>query len=219
MPVEGKGKSELQLDAQFARLLGSHTPAALDLETGAVVGIWPDTRIALQNTAWRRFALQNAGEDVLERWPLGARLLSGISGALQAYYANAFARVLAQSEPWEQTYDCHSPHSRRQYQLRVLPLVGRGLLLIHSLLVETDIAPVGSALGGAASYLGPDGLARQCSNCRRTQRVGAASTWDWVPELVAHTPLRTSHGICSTCLNQFYPELQSNSARVAGSVS
>jgi hypothetical protein len=214
--VEGQSKGELQVDSQFARLLGSHTPAELDLETGAVVGIWPDTRIALQNSAWRRFALQNAGADVLERWPLGACLLSGISGVMQAYYADAFARVLAQSEPWEQTYDCHSPNSRRQYQLRVLPLVGRGLLLIHSLLVEADIG-LGSSFAGAKPYLGPDGLVRQCSNCRRTQRVGAASTWDWVPELVAHTAPRTSHGICSTCVNQYYPELQPSSAPLAGS--
>ncbi len=196
----------LQVDGRFVAVLGAHSVQALEAESGAVVGIWPDGRIAFSNGAWQRFALSNAGADVLVRWPLGADLLSGISGGLRDYYASAFARALARGEAWEQTYACHSPRSTRQFQMRVLPLAGRGLLLIHSLVAEAELEILAS--GDAERYFDADGVVRQCSNCRRTQRVGAPAAWDWVPAFVASCPPRTSHSICSACINQYYPEFR-----------
>lgn len=204
-PGDGRGPI-LQIDDGFRKLLGGHSPEALDTETGTVLGIWPDARIALCNAGWHRFALENSGADVIQRWPLGTCLLSAISGVLRDYYARAFSRVLAGGEEWDQTYHCHAPKLKRQFRLRVLPLGRHGLLLVHSLLVEVAMPPGGSE-DPAEQYLGPDGLIRQCSNCRRTHRRGTREAWDWVPRFVAQPPDNTSHGICATCMNQFYPDL------------
>src|SRR4051812_8463615 len=52
----------LQIDVGFEPLLGAHTVAELDAEPGSVIGLWPDGRIALLNSAWQQFARQNGGE-------------------------------------------------------------------------------------------------------------------------------------------------------------
>jgi hypothetical protein len=198
----------LLVEDSFKAILGAHSPEALDAEAATVLGLWPDGRIALTNSAWETFALANAGADVLRRWPLGASFHAGVSDALRDYYARAFARVLQRQEAWEQTYDCHSPELTRQFRLQVLPLGGLGLLLIHSLLVEVPMLEKKSApLHGLEQYRGPRGVVRQCSNCRRTQRAGSPEVWDWVPQFVSGTPNYVSHGICTTCINQYYPEL------------
>jgi len=214
----------VQIAIGFDALLGAHTPADLERESGSVVGLWPDGRIALLNGAWRRFAQQNQGADTLHRWPLGADMLSAISGVLLDYYKRAFAGVRAQRRPWEQTYQCHSALSMRQFRLRVLPLENDALLLIHSVVVDAPFSSTSTStstearsaaeLGSHASdaeeldaYVGPSGLVRQCSNCRRTQHV-TREGWDWVRAYVTHPPRNVSHGICTTCLRQDYPDLR-----------
>jgi hypothetical protein len=199
----------LHIDAGFEKLLGAHTVAELDAEHGSVVGLWPDGRIAFLNSAWRRFAEQNEGAEVIRRWPLGSDFLLGISGELRDYYARALAGVRAGGEPWEQSYGCYAPCSRCRFRLRVLRLDQGALLLIHSLavdepvLVENDVESERPVL---SDYVGPRGLVRQCSNCRRTRRV-SADCWDWVRAFVEHPPNNVSHGICALCLRQDYPEL------------
>jgi hypothetical protein len=194
----------LQVEDNFKKLLGAHSPEALEAEAGTVLGLWPDGRIALFNSAWQRFALANAGADVIERWPLGASVHSGISDVLRGYYARAFARVLQRQQSWGQTYDCHSAELTRQFRLQVLPLGSLGLLLIHTLVIEVPMSEENAAPRGLAQYLGPHGLLRQCSNCRRTQRWSSPEVWDWVPQFVSEAPDCISHGICPTCLSQYY---------------
>ncbi|HTV17425.1 MAG TPA: hypothetical protein VMG12_02105 [Polyangiaceae bacterium] len=201
------------IDTGFAALLGAHTLDELDREPGSVVGLWPDGRIALLNGAWQRFAEQNQGIDALRRWPIGADLLSGISGVLRDYYTRAFASVREQCQPWEQTYQCHSPLVRRQFRLRALPLEQRALLLVHSTIVEAPFAGSEPDAGSTVAapdleeYVGPNGMVRQCSNCRRTQH-GTSGSWDWVRSYVTQAPSNVSHGICNTCLRQDYPDLR-----------
>lgn len=198
-----------EIDTGFERLLGAHSPDELDREPGSVVGLWPDGRIALLNGAWRRFGEQNQGSDVLLRWPIGSDLLSGISGVLREYYTRAFAGVRALGQPWEQTYQCHSPLVRRQFRLRVLPLERRALLLIHSAIVEAPLSSWSSELETPEleGYVGPSGMVRQCSNCRRTQHV-TRDGWDWVRAYVTDPPPNVTHGICDICLRQDYPDLR-----------
>lgn len=195
----------------FQALLGrQHTVESIEAEGGSVIGLWSDARIGLLNSAWQRFALENAGASVIERWPLGSDFLSGISGVLRGYYAEAFARVAHTGQPWEHSYDCHSPATARQFRLRALPLAQGAVLLVHSLLVSLPVSFDGAhapSLEALERYVGSDGIIRQCCNCRRTQRVASPLVWDWIPELVARPPSNVSHGLCMTCRKQVYPDL------------
>jgi CheY-like chemotaxis protein len=200
----------LQIDAGFEALLGGHTVEELDAEPGSVVGLWPDGSIAFMNSAWLRFAEQNGGSEVLRRWPIGSDLLRGITGPLRDYYARAFAQVREQQKPWEQSYDCNAATQRRQFQLRVLPLDQRGMLLIHSPRFDAPMPIENKPPNGAASllseYVGPSGLIRQCSNCRRSQRAHG-DRWDWVRAFIENPPPNVTHGICPVCLRQDYGDL------------
>jgi hypothetical protein len=199
----------LVMDARFRALLGPHSAESIEAERGTVIGLWGDARIALLNSAWHRFAHENAGASVIERWPLGSDFFSGISGVLRDYYAEGFARVARTQRPWEHDYDCHSPTTGRQFRMRALPLAQGALLLVHSLVVSYPASFDGDhpPLHGLDHYVGSDGLLRQCCNCRRTQRAVPPIRWDWVPELVAQPPPNLSHGICLTCMRQVYRDL------------
>ncbi len=201
----------LQLDAGFEQHLRPHQIGDLDAEPGSVIGLWPDGSIALLNSAWRRFAEENDGADVVQRWPLGSELLSGVSGLLRGYYSRAFARVRREGKPWEQSYQCPDRAGRQQpFRLRVLPLTRDCLLLVHTRLVAAehprsdDLFP--GKLPAPADYVDPRGMIRQCSNCRRTQRA-QSKQWDWVTAHVTDPPRNVSHGICPICIRQDYPEL------------
>src|ERR1044071_6838845 len=119
----------LQVAERFEALLGAHSVESIEAERGSVIGLWSDARIALLTSGWQRFAHENVGGAVLERWPLGSDFFSGISGVLRDYYAQAFARVVRTGQPWEHSYECHSPATARQFRLRTLPLAGGALLL------------------------------------------------------------------------------------------
>jgi hypothetical protein len=201
----------LQIASGFERHLGAHQLSDIDAEPGSVIGLWPDGRIALLNSAWQRFAAANDGADALERWPLDAELLSAVSGRLRDYYERAFATVRADGKPWEQCYQCLAPGVRRRFRLRVLPLSEGSLLLVHTRVVDSK--PIIESDAGSspdspdrADYVGPRGMIRQCSNCRRTQRVRSLE-WDWVDAYVKAPPSNISHGICPLCMRQDYPDL------------
>jgi hypothetical protein len=194
------------IDVGFDRHLGAHRTDELDAERGCVIGLWPDGRIALLNRTWERFALENGGGHTLERWSLGSDLTAGISGVLRDYYTRAFDRVRQLGEPWEQTYQCNAPSRRREFRLRVLPLERRALLLVHSLAVDALLLEEDEP-AQPSRYLRSDGMVRQCSNCRRTERAAPPGGWDWVRAYVTHPPLNITHGICETCIRQHYPEL------------
>lgn len=195
------------IDAGFEKHLGPHAVRELDAEAGSVVGLWPDGRIGLLNQAWGRFAEENDGAAILERWPLGSEIWSGISGVLRDYYVRAFERVRMKGEPWEQTYLCDAPARRREFRLRVLPLERHALLLLHSLVVDMPRREDEPSSGSLTRYVNDAGTVHQCSNCRRTQRVRGPHGWDWVRSYVAHPPPNVAHGVCTTCVRQFYPEL------------
>lgn len=184
--------------------------ASLDAEASTVIGLWPDGRIALLNSAWNTFAVQNTGDLTLRHWGLGAYLLSAISGPLRDYYARAFGRVRRSGDAFEQTYGCHSRSVERQYRLRVHPLASGGLLLMHTLVVSLPLASTPGEALTLARYVDAHGLVHQCSNCRRVRRAGEVAVWDWVAELVEHPAINTSHGVCSVCCGRYYAELESS---------
>jgi hypothetical protein len=210
-------RSSLQVAPSFLASLQGYTLESLDGEAATVIGVSQDGRIALLNSAWSTFALQNGGDAMLGRWGLGAALLSAISGPLHDYYERAFVQVRASGDVFEQTYSCHSRSREREYRLRVYPLTDGGLLLMHTL---SSSLPLASTAGDAlrwTRYIDVDGLVHQCSNCRRVRRTSGVAAWDWVAELVEHPPSNTSHGICSVCCGGYYAELESSAAATPSS--
>jgi len=196
----------MRIDSAFGPLLEGFDLAALERDGAVIYGLFPDFRIGYVNDAYERFAVANGGARVVVDWELGANALAAVSGKIRAFYEEAFRRVLAQSQPWEQTYHCHSPDRYRTYRMRVLPLAGRGgLLVVHSNVADL---PYPRASGGAvddARYRDPNGRVTQCAHCRRVLRVAPPSGWEWVASFVESTPANAASSLCDVCADYYYP--------------
>jgi hypothetical protein len=191
---------------RFERLLHRYSAEDLTGEPGPIVGLTRDLHIAWLNSDWHRFAENNDGREVLERWPIGAPLLTAVSGPLRNFYEVGFRRCLSTRTVWEHAYECSSPDRFRLFFMRSYPLDGRGLLVVHSLRVEEPHTRPASLLDPAA-YRDAHGIIHQCSHCRRTRWPRPPFRWDWVPALLAPGVGPVSHGLCRPCFGYYYPDV------------
>lgn len=188
---------------------------ALTAEGSTLVAIDPVGTIVWLNPAWQRFAEQNAGSQLAERFGVGSCYYDGISEPLRAYYQEAFRSALASLTVFEQDYECSSASLFRLMRLRALPIRNVGLLLEHSCVVRSFRE--GPALAPSElTYLGANRTILQCSNCRRVQRADGTQ-WDWVPAWVARQAPNISHGICKVCLGFYWGKLLRRAGKTVAS--
>ena len=160
-----------------------------------------DNKLLEVNTGFRRFALENGGVDIDERWR-GQSVLRAIAGPLRAYYDDAFRRVRETEEPWQHAYECSSPERVRCFHMTVYP-VGPRLVTIHALRVDT-LSTWPKCPPDDARYV-RGGLIRMCSNCRRVHNPSGHQRWDWVPAYLHQAPATVSHGLCEACAWFYWP--------------
>jgi hypothetical protein len=202
-----------RIDTDFAVLLGPRFRLEeLDRHPASVFGLWQDLRIAYINPAWTAFAEANNGKSCIERnWGLGARYLDAIPGPLRPFYEDLLAQApdpRASLHPVSHQYECSSAVVFRKFSMQIYSLEERaGFVVINSLLIEEPQDPNKRPPQAPDSerYLDSCGNMVQCSHCRRVQSVANPIRWDWVPAWVEHSPAETSHGICSICLDYYYP--------------
>lgn len=182
--------------------LAGFDPVALDADERTLVALDPDMRIVWVNTTWQRFAEQNGGGPVLERFTPGAVYLDGIQGELRPLYDGIFRRVLEEGIPHESLYECSSPERFREYRLRALPFARRGLLLEHTRVAERPHDRPAEPPDYEA-FADGYGFITQCGNCRRI-RDPVRQAWHWIPAWVASPPGNITHGICGVCVGYYY---------------
>jgi len=123
--MEKKLRDSDDLNVSILNSLISHL-AVLDAE-GVIIAI---------NNAWRKFAQENGGDDML-----GFNYLEACKNALNQPYGNeassAYAGIAAvlngDLETFHLEYPCHSPTQQRWFEMTVLPLQGsrRGAVVKH----------------------------------------------------------------------------------------
>ncbi len=207
---------------QRAELLTAIGGIDLDVfakERSTVIVIDDEYRIIYFNPAYSRFAEENGGQPkIAQDWGLGKSIMSAINPELQPFYTALFLSVIASAStprpsPATHCYECSSPSLYRQFALAVYPLHGgKGLLLVHSLVVEKPHEPAERAAHAPdlPNYLDNHGFIRQCSHCRRVQTRSNFTEWHWVPQWVGHSPGNVSHGLCPICLEYYYPPADDN---------
>jgi hypothetical protein len=172
-----------------------------------------DLRLAYCNKAWDEFAEHNGGAHLQRIEQVGHRVLDAISEPLKAFYRSVFERSLADSTPWEHSYECSSPECYREFHMQVLPLQAPPrLVIVNSLVVEKAHERVKRA-PLTAVYRTAGGIIGMCMHCRRTRRSEEPDIWDWVPEFLAKPPDNVSHGLCPTCFRYYYPQVASTMQR------
>ena len=165
-----------------------------------------DLRILHTSKGWRTFALQNGGAEVLRRWPTGARIDAAWPPVLRGFYRDALASALAKGERWDHEYECSSPTEYRKFRMCVYPIEGARLAVVNSLVVAATHACDEPAPDPDEVY-DVDGFVTMCSHCRRTSNPRTLR-WDWVPAYVETLPANASHGLCPTCFEFYYPDLE-----------
>jgi hypothetical protein len=189
----------VHVDPAFRPLLAAFDLEAFDRDESSIYGMWPDTRLAYVNAAYQRFAVSEGGPRACVDGTLGVRVIDTVLPVLRPFYEQLYARARASAEPITHRYDCHSPELERKYDLRLFSLGGgQGLLAVHALVLSRPHAVTADAM--LARYAAkPSGLVIQCAHCRRVERANERGRWDLVPEYVARSPERTSHGLCRLC--------------------
>ena len=166
-----------------------------------------ELRLTYCNAAWDQFARDNGAPELCRPALIGRLVLDFIAEPDREYYARVYRRVLAQTQPREQLYECSSPQLYRQYLLRVLPLAKQaGLLVINSLQVEHAHGRVPCS-PTEERYRNGQGLILMCSSCRRTRCDSPGEEiWEWVPHFVESMPPGVSYDICPSCREHYYLE-------------
>ena len=171
-----------------------------------------DLRILFCNKAWDRFAAGNGGVGLERHRQLGRCVMDAVPAPLRPFFEEGYGRVRASRQAWEHRYECSSPTVYRAFHMAVYPAPrGEGLVVVNSLAVERPHDPLEriARLPDETAYEAPDGTVTMCCHCRRTSRLKETAVWDWVPAYVENPAARVSHGMCSVCLNLFYPEFGS----------
>lgn len=163
-----------------------------------------DWRLLRINDGWKRFALENGGASVLERWPQGSSIQGVIGAALWEFYQTVFDRVHATGQHFEHDYECSSPELYRLMHMVVYPHEAGSVLVVSSPTIECrhDDGVQAFRLADYEHH----GVVVTCSHCRRFRNPMRDGAWDWIPELVRNPPARASHGLCPTCFEHYYPE-------------
>jgi hypothetical protein len=192
----------------FAERLRFFDLEALAERATAIYAVDADLRLAYLNPAWFRFSDENGGATAIDRyWDLGRNVLDACAPLLRPFYEAAYGSAMVTGETWEHDFECSAPDVYRIMHQTAYPLPdGGGLLIVNAEVVSSahdpDARPEQPAI--EARYRDEHGLIRQCCHCRMTRRQGAEDRWDWIPEWVAESPKRTSHGLCAPCRGHYY---------------
>ncbi|QDU64218.1 hypothetical protein Pan216_51070 [Planctomycetes bacterium Pan216] len=210
-----------RLDPEFASLLDPFLhQLEVDDET-VVCGTWPDLRLAFLNKGWFLALKQHHPRpEESDRWGLGRNILDGIHGPLKSFFETNLRHCLEKSVPWHHRYECSSPNEFREYQMNVLPLPRQAGLLILHFLTERRPHEERRVLHHPEeqTFRDRDGFIIQCSYCRRVRKADGEPSWHWVPEWVATSPSKTSHGLCRDCLLAYFDALVDVDSPAATSV-
>jgi len=192
----------------FSRGLDGHWREHIEHHEDAVYGLLPDLTIGYLNPAWFRFADENGGEAIAERWGLGSCVLDAMHGPVRDLFEREFRRCFNSGRPWQHDYECSSAKRFREFHMDAFPVRGGlGLLVISTLTAAHSHGSDRVALKPTESlYLDKDGLILQCGYCRRVQQSGGSRKWDWVPSWVDEQPENVTGGLCIPCYQTRFPE-------------
>lgn len=168
-------------------------------------------KIVDYNDGYRKFAIANDGDDILERWPVGSYVLSPVPEVIRNVIQRMYDDVILRKKIVEYEYECHSPTVFRLFKMRIFPFMQDFALHEHT---PIEI----STLSGAheisdseirSGYIDSKNIIHQCCHCRRTQSSTNENKWVWVVPLIMRDNAfsrNISHTICPVCLHHYYPE-------------
>lgn len=163
------------------------------------------------NNGYKRFAIENEGEDILLKWPIGSNILSSIPDIIRNEIKKMYDDVIVKNTVIEREYDCHSPTVFRRFKMRILPFMNGFALHEHCLIESSQLSGAYELSDGdiESGYIDINGIIHQCCYCRRIQSNADINNWVWVVPLIKRNNnflSNISHTICPVCFLHYYPE-------------
>lgn len=196
----------MKIDPEFEKNLRYLDLSTIEKSEDVIYIVDSTLSLKAYNSMWENFALNNDGEEILRRYPLGSNIQDAFQEPIKSYLIRAYARALRDNTPFEQTYECPSPIAYRLYRQTAYPLVqGRGLVITNHLVKKAQLQD--ETVAFSKQFIDKRGLITQCQNCRKIRDPHNEHHWLWVPSLVKNTLDTVSHSICSRCLDHYFPDL------------
>lgn len=165
-----------------------------------------EMRLMAYNRAWNNFARNNGGDIINEKFPLGTKVTEVGEEPLQSYIAKKYREAIAGNTMFELTYECSSKKLLRIFRLNAYPLLAqKGLVISHHLVKECHHTDKITEFN--RRFENRDGMIVQCQNCRKIRDPDNSDRWLWVPSMLDNAPTNISHGICSRCMDHYYPDI------------
>lgn len=194
----------MKIDAPFRQKLSDPEYQLLNHSADVTYLIDGDFCLRGYNQAWVEFAQANQGQGLLANYTIGRSILDAMPVVLRAYFDASYRAAMNTGEPFELDFLCSSPQKMRKFHQIATQLKNqKGLLIQNRLLLEQDhkVEPVLLS----PQHVNAEGFIVQCAHCRNVKNQ-MTSSWEWVPDAVAHPLNNISHGICPACLQEFYPD-------------
>lgn len=201
--VPAQGVS-VEIDRAFRQSLRSVDLEAVAASPDVVYVL--DRELVLRgfNPAWRRFALENGGAEILGRYGIGRPVLDAMCSAAKTFFGRHYQRAIKQREPFELDYECSSSTLFRTFHMVAQPLANAHGLVVRNRLLE-ERPHDRRLLQLCAHYFDRHDIAVQCCHCRRAQDQRDKARWDWVPEFLDDPYPHTVFALCPSCYKHFYP--------------
>jgi hypothetical protein len=154
--------------------------------------------------AWDAFARDNGGHGISRKEVLGKDSRDFTPDVLRKFYEHKYSLAQHNGSPIEFDYHCSSPEKIRLFRMSIRSLEGN-LLVVNRLTLEEEceMRPPLKA-EERQEYLSAGNFLTMCANCRKSRRNDIQKTWTWIPEFLAETGLRVSHGLCPRCVLLLY---------------
>jgi hypothetical protein len=193
------------------------SPAILEsLSKDSAIAFVVDAALDIQHTnqAWVRSALRDGAIPLAPSGLVGRNYLDFVVGPLHELLSRKLHTALAPSTSAAGlliTSECNTPLYFQTLTTHVLPLrtagaSAEGLVLLHSLHINCLLSEREELFEEPFdTWRNAAGLLVQCGCCRRV-RDARDDCWKMHARLVAEPAPNTSHGLCATCLEAYYPD-------------
>ena len=133
-PIPFSGAS-IHLASNFEKLISRETLAALMGSPNSIYVLSSDFRLVFFNEAYRQFALDNDGADVLVRWHVGTPVLAAFSPPLRPFFESLYRRALGGSF-LVHDYVCSNERTYRRIRAYYYGIAHRFIMIDNAVLAE-----------------------------------------------------------------------------------
>jgi hypothetical protein len=194
------------IDPEFKKQIAYMDLASIKNSNDVICIVDADMKLRAYNRAWQAFAMNNGGEDIVQKYPLGISIADVGEEPVKSFIKRKYREAMALNKMFGLDYECSSKQVFRLFRLTAYPLLNKqGLVISHHLVKQCPHTD--KSMDFNKQFVNREGMIVQCINCRKVRDPNNMDRWLWVPSLLEQGCVPISHGICDRCLDHYYPDI------------